>query len=344
MKLGKQLAYSRSISPSICVFYWRDQAGNMNPLEISGTKLVGQKEGFTEAYSGKGEIKAAATHKALAMGNPHTIEYCNAPPTAVSIGCHFSVRVESNVMSPYRVDDLEAKTELEQFTKTYQQKGGFRYLAKRYVMNICNGCWLWRNQNTLSTTIHITTSNGLSITVTNAQQRRFTNDWHDLDSAIDDLANEISEAFGHPQKYCFIEVKAELKVAFAQEIHPSQAFIEKSDNTKPSKVYQSTNVDGKRTAIIGGFKVGAAIQQIDDWYPDADKALRVGSYGVDKAIISVYRHPSTGLDLYSQLKEIELLTAAIEATALTGEGLPDNAHFVAACMIKGGLFQQGADQ
>ena len=343
MNLGKQLTFSRSINPSICVFYWRDAKGELFPLEISTTKLVGQKEGHAESYSNKGEVKAAATPVALSMGNPHTIEYCNAPALAELIECKFSVRVEPNFMSPHRVDDIAVKETLEGFANAYSSKAGLKYLAKRYVMNICNGSWLWRNQNTLSTTIHISTSNGLRFTVDNVHKRRFTGHWDDMNKAIAALITEVSEALYDPQKYCFIEVNAELKTAFAQEIYPSQAFVDKTDKDKAGKIYQSTSVNDKRTAIIGNFKIGAALQLIDDWYPNADKALRVGSFGADKDIASVHRHPSTGVDFYSLLRDLESLTEEVEAINATGEDLPSNAHFVAACMIKGGLFQQGAE-
>lgn len=347
MKLGKQLSFSRSINPSICIFNWLDKENNQFPLEISAIDCVGQKEGFAEVYTSQSEIKAAATPSALAMGNLHTIEYCHAPFKAQSVNCEFSIRVESNFMSPSRVDDKSAKEALEQFAHAYKKKDGLKYLAKRYVMNICNGSWLWRNQNTLNTTIYINVANGfstsdvLNFTINHVQQRRFTGEWNDVNENIERLANEVSEALYDPRKYCSINVKAELKTGFMQEVHPSQAFVNKSDKVKASRVYQSTKVDDKRVAIMGCFKVGAAIQTIDDWYPMADKPLRVGSYGVDKETTSTHRHPSTQLDLYSQLKKLESLTAELESTHLTGEHLPNNMHFVAACMIKGGMFQQG---
>jgi len=315
----------------------------IHPLEISGVKVLGMKDGYTEAYTGKNDIKAAATRSALAMGNPHQIEFCYVPPSARYICCHFSLRVEANCISPHVVGDPLVKQALKQFITCYTNKGGMNYLAQRYVMNICNGRWLWHNQNTKNTTIRITTSSGVNFTIDNVHKRRFSQDWSDIEDNIRSLASEISVAFTNPQDYCLIEVEAKLEIDTGLEVFPSQAFVEKSETTKCSKVLQSTTVDGIRSAIFGCFKVGAAIQTVDDWYPDADKSLRVSSYGVDKDNVTTHRHPETGVDLYSLLINIESITEEIENTEDSGEALQNNAHFLAACLIKGGLFQHGGN-
>jgi len=341
MKLGRQLAYCHSLVPGICVFYWSDEAGNKYPLKIYEQKVLGLKDGFTEAYTGKYEVKASATRAALSMGNPHQIDYCFVPLQAQFIWCQYSLRVEANCMSPHRVDDVSVEETLKKFINSYANKNGLLYLAKRYTMNICSGRWLWRNQNTLETTINIVTSGGLKFEIDKVHQRRFSHDWSDFESKIMTLANEIHKGLLSPQNYCSMEVQAKLQLGMGAPIYPSQAFIDKDDSMKSSKIYQSINIDGTRTAILGSYKIGAAIQMIDDWYPDAEKPFRVGSYGVDKERTTVHRHPDTKLDLYSLLINIESIIDELEITNKSGENLPKQAHIIAACLIKGGLYQHG---
>lgn len=341
MKLCRQLSYRHSLIPGLCVFTWIDKEGAKHPLEISGIKVVGTKDGFTEAYTGKSEIKASATKSALAMGNPHQIEFCYVPPSSKSISCQFSLRVEANCMSPHVANDLVVKEELIKFISAYANKRGLQYLAKKYAMNICNGRWLWHNQNTRNTIISITTSAGLNFKINKVHQRRFSQDWSDIEENINSLVNEIHNAFVDPKNYCFIEVEARLDLDIGMEVFPSQAFTDKDESTKSSKTLQSIDINGVRSAIFGCFKVGAAIQMIDDWYPGADKPIRVSSYGVDKENVTTHRHPDTGVDLYSILINIESITEEVLNTELSGFDLPTDAHYLAACLIKGGLFQHG---
>jgi len=64
----------------------------------------------------------------------------------------------------------------------------------------------------------------------------------------------------------------------------------------------------------------------------------VGQYGVDKKISAALRTPENGLDFFSIITKVAQLTEEIKA-----KKQPNNkAHFLAANLIKGGLFQQGA--
>lgn len=56
-------------------------------------------------------------------------------------------------------------------------------------------------------------------------------------------------------------------------------------------------IDNWREARLHAQKVGAALQQIDDWWAeDAEQPLRVHQYGADSKNLTSMRHPVSGLD------------------------------------------------
>ena len=156
-------------------------------------------------------------------------------------------------------------------------------------------------------------------------------------SGYNELVDQFTQALCDPKFCLFAEVEAKITPSFMQEIYPSQAFTEKDSDI--GRVYQDTIIDGKRTAILGAYKIGAALALIDDWYPDCDETIRVGVFGVIKDSNTSVRHPESKLDLYSLLMDIENITS--ELADKKNIKSRNKAHFVAANLIKGGLFQLG---
>lgn len=336
MKIPKKLSYQRSLSPSIAVFYSVDKEGKHTPLEIKTVKILGQKESASEAFDGDMNLKSNVENKVLSEGNPQTIDYCHAPADSEYLLCKFSLRVEASSLSPRVCDDNEVSDYLKSFAQLYAEFGGYHYLAQRYLVNILGAEWLWRNQNTINTDIALRTSRDLSIEISGVNQLRFEHEWWTAIPDWEVLLEQFSNALQSPEQFLHIEVSAKLKVGFAQEVYPSQAFTDKSSDSK-SRVYQKTGIEDKNTAIIGAYKVGAAIACIDDWYEDGGVPVRVGRFGVDKASSCIYRSPEQERDMFSLLKKIESMTHVMQAS----NSLSGDAHFIAANLIKGGLFQPG---
>jgi CRISPR-associated protein Csy3 len=341
MELGNQLIYRKSISTGLAVFYSVDCNGTYKPLEIEVRKALGQKDGFTEAFNKKFELKAGVTKHDLAAGNPHSYEYCFVPIDSECIACKFAVRFEANSLSPERYQLAETTKLLEKFSALYNSIGGYQYLATRYLKSIYSGLWLWRNQQTDKTCISIKTSAGQQLLLENVQMRRYTDDWQEYQAQIDQIATNIAAAFVEPSKYFSLEVEAKLYIQPGLSVYPSQAFIESGQNN--GRILQSTMVNGVRAAILSADKVGAAIATIDDWYPDADHPVRVGSYAADKNKSTCYRHPESGLDLYTLLSGLENTVVKLANLNKVDE-IPNEAHFIVANLIKGGLFQRGVSK
>lgn len=338
MELGNQLNYRKSITTGMGTFFSVDVNDVYRPLGIDLRKPVALKDGFSEAFNKKFEIKTGVTKHDLATSNLHKYEHCYVPIDAKYISCKFSVRFEANSISPERSQLSETVQTLEEFSDLYNKAKGYNYLAKRYLKSIYSGIWLWRNQQTLNTCLTINSTEGLQLIIRDVHSRRYSDDWNEYQVQIDHIAESIESAFIDPSKYFGLEVEGKLTVQPGMPIYPSQAFIEKEH--KKSKVLQSTTINGLRTAIFSADKIGAAIALIDDWFPDADHPIRVGSYAADKNRNTCYRHPDSGLDLYTLLKSIEKVIDQLEKFNTSGV-VPVEAHFIMANLIKGGLFQRG---
>lgn len=146
----------RSIDPSDVVFLVNWPHGRKTPLPYTSRVALGMKEGSKSAYKDSGQIDVDATAHSLAQGNPHEIDFCCIPYGAESIECEFSVAFSSNLRKPFKCSDPEVKRTLVQLIKLYEEKVGWEEVVTRYLENICNGRWLWRNnERTYSTSISI---------------------------------------------------------------------------------------------------------------------------------------------------------------------------------------------
>ncbi|WP_233008023.1 type I-F CRISPR-associated protein Csy3 [Rheinheimera faecalis] len=338
MKLPQRFSYRRSLSPSIGVFTYADKQSVEKPLSFKSVKIVGQKEGVTEGFDNSMMPKASATAKKLGEGNLHTVEYCHVPYDAKRMFCRFSLTVNANSISPEVCNDPSVLEAMSGFVKAYSDVNGYTYLAERYLKQIISGTWLWRNQYSLSTAIRIRTNTGHNVTAENVHAHGMRKDWQHQLVGWTKLVEDFSNALTDHSKFLLCEIEAELIPVTCQEIYPSQAFNERGNSEAASRVFQRTQVDGVDSPILGAYKIGAAIAQIDDWFDDAIEPLRVGQYGVDKKSGTALRSPENGLDFFSTITQVEQLTDEIKA-----KNQPNNrAHFLAANLIKGGLFQKGA--
>ena len=93
--------------------------------------------------------------------------------------------------------------------------------------------------------------------------------------------------------------------------------------------------------IIHSQKIGNAIRTIDDWHARAADygKIAVEPYGVVAQRAEAVRLPNSKNDLYSYLKDLEGLTERV-ATAKAG-ALPAEAHYVMACLVRGGVYSGG---
>ncbi|RQW65148.1 type I-F CRISPR-associated protein Csy3 [Vibrio viridaestus] len=342
MKLPIQLAYQRSISPSDVVFFsiWPD--GAKKPLRLHTRIVLGMKEGTSFAYDDKGKIKPKVNPNTLAEGNPHKIDYCSVPYGAEKIQCEFSVSFSSEVQTPYKCSDPIVRKTLNLLVDLYGQKIGWNELLTRYLVNIFSGKWLWGNtRHAYSTTIKATPwpwENGAVIF--NDIRKNFSDR-----SAFERLeywqalVEQASHAVTEPNGLFILELKASIELPTNSALKPSQVFKEATSGEK-NRAYQTTEIEGIESPMIGCYKAGAAITTIDDWYPGAERPVRIGHYGVDRQNSTSYRHPDTHKDFFSLIKRADEFVELLSGSDDLSQETINDLHFVVANLIKGGLYQQ----
>ncbi|MFA0256017.1 type I-F CRISPR-associated protein Csy3 [Vibrio breoganii] len=348
MELPTNLAFERSINPSdVCFFVvWPD--GQRTPLTYTSRKVLGQMETASLAYDPSGQIKESATPETLAQGNPHQVDFCHVPSGAIHIECEFSVSFSSELRKPYKCNSREVKQTLIQLIELYESTVGWDELVTRYLINICNGTWLWKNtRRAYSWTIALTPWpwDGATVKFEDIRTNYITRDDFEKHRDWSAISQMTQKAFSHPSGLAIFEVTATLNLPTNGEIRPSQAFTEKesASKTKNSRVFQSTTINGKRSPILGAYKTGAAIAMIDDWYPDAVEPLRIGRFGAHKEDVTCYRHPSTRKDFFSILKQADSYVETLRTSDNLDQGVLNDLHFLVANIIKGGMFQHKGD-
>lgn len=352
MKLPTSLAYERSIDPSdVCFFVvWPDD--KKTPLTYTSRIQVGQIESASLAYDTSCQPKKSATAEVLAHGNMHQVDFCHVPYGASHIECCFSVSFSSELRKPYKCNSSSVKQTLVKLVELYEKKIGWTELATRYLINICDGTWLWKNtRKAYCWNIELTPWpwNGKKVKFDDIRNNYMSR--KDLENHKDWLAitEMIETAFSSPNGLTILEVRATVHLPTNAIVRPSQAFTEKKSGSKNkskyqnSRVFQHTVIDGERSPILGAFKTGAAIATIDDWYPGATEPIRVGRFGVHSEDVTCYRHPSTGKDFFSILQRAEHYIGVLSANKALDKETINDMHFLVANLIKGGMFQHKGD-
>lgn len=351
MELPTNLAYERSINPSdVCFFVvWPD--GAKEPLRYSSRTVLGQMEAAALAYDSSGKIKDNATAEKLAHGNPHTVDFCSVPFGASYIKCFFSVSFSSELRKPYKCNSGNVKNTLIKLIELYEKRIGWQELVSRYLINVCNGSWLWKNTKKAYrydvelTPWPWTDKPVLFENIRTDYTEKSAFEAHQQWVAIRQL---IVDAFSQSNGLAIFEVKATLTLPTNSEIYPSQAFAEKENkDSKKSgnkaRIFQNTQIENARSPIIGIYKVGAAIATIDDWYPNAIEPLRISRFGAHKEDVTCYRHPSTEKDLFSILQRSDQFIERLSSADKLSQELTNDLHYLVANLIKGGMFQHKGD-
>ncbi|HIF9516806.1 type I-F CRISPR-associated protein Csy3 [Photobacterium damselae subsp. damselae] len=351
MELPTNLAYERSINPSdVCFFVvWPD--GTKEPLRYTSRIALGQMETASLAYDSQGNIKETATAGKLAHGNPHAGDFCSVPFGSSHIECFFSVSFSSELRKPYKCNSKEVKDTIIKLIELYEKRIGWEELVSRYLINVCNGSWLWKNtKRAYRLDVELSPwpwseKPVLFENIRTEYREESAFKAHQQWSAIRQL---VIDAFSQSDGLAIFEVKATLVLPTNSEIYPSQAFTEnenKSTNNAGNKArtFQNTQIENVRSPVIGIYKVGAAIATIDDWYPNALEPLRVSRFGAHKGDVTCYRHPSTQKDLFSIIQNADKYVEHLSASEKLSQELTNDLHYLVANLIKGGMFQHKGD-
>ena len=342
------LSFTGSIDPSVFAMFALYSENRVRPIEVDITTVRGTISNHSNEDI---EEQLAKNEKSPNNPNIQRIEIAHLPTDSETLLIKGSVNFLANSLGPNACNEGGFTDAHTKFIETYKQKGGYEILAERYFMNLVNGAILWRNRygKNVETEIEyegnpqvfqaddIDFNNSLSINSIKTKDKQ-----KEAKTIIAAIARALKGELG--QYACLqLNINARSTLGFGQDVYPSQEFSEKSIRDRAgqeiSKVLAKMELkNGKKQAVMHSQKIGNAIRTIDDWYEkNAPYPLAVEPYGVDQAAQKALRK---GTNFYKYMVKLEQLADQMNQE----DHIPDAAHFVAACFVRGGVFSKAKEE
>lgn len=254
----------------------------------------------------------------------------NLPMDKDTLRLSFSLRVIGNLGKPFACNEPDFQRAIIDRVNAFKSSNGsgLETLSLRYAYNIANGRFLWRNRvcaEQITIKVYLRgKETPLVFDATDFSLNDFSQQSGDSD--LQALKNHILQGLsGDENCFVFLKVEAYAKLGAGQHVFPSQ---EMNMNAKGKELFQLD-----KCAAVHNVKIGNAIRTIDNWYPEAQFPIAVEPYGSVTQIGQAFRRTKKEGDLYTLL-----------LSWLDGNDIGDQAHYVVANLIRGGLFQgEGKD-
>lgn len=335
LELPSMLNYTRSIIPSNGLFTCKGNDADCGPVLITRQT----QRGTISNYSGidrSGKKSETEQEKILDPKNANiqTIDVCYLPETCDRFQLDFSMTFSGQSLQPGACNVPVFFEHLETFAELYRGLNGYTELAARYLTNVINGRWMWRNRYATEKKVTIIEDDGTITTfaVENALDHDYSQ--HERFATLRD---KIAGALSGTALPLRLRVSGEGNLGFGQEVYPSQEFAEgKEGKVLSSKAYQSKVGEKGRQATMHSQKIGNAIRTIDTWHKKAQQygAIAIEPYGVVQQRAEAVRLPNeTRDDLYTHLMNIEEMISTLQQGTIT-----PREHYVMACLIRGGVY------
>jgi len=334
IKMPSVLSFEKKLVLSDGFMYelnW-DSEKRPEPLKISEKSVRGTiSNRTTKAELNKYDIESANLQK---------VDHCSLSEEQNTLMLHFTLKVLGGLDNPSTCNDSDFEKNYRKKINTSEVSSAIDELAKRYVINIANGRFLWRNR---------VGAEKIKIVVKQlSEDKKIEKDWtfyntfevglgQDSFDYTDEQTQEISKRVAsvlkskyEENKSLILEVKTYCKMGKAQDVYPSEELIldkDKIGRGKKSKTLYSIN----EAAAMHSQKIGNAIRTIDTWYENPTKPISIESYGSVTNEGRAYRDKKSKKDFYSLFDK---WSASNESYKAEKEDL----QYIIAMLIRGGVF------
>jgi CRISPR-associated protein Csy3 len=349
------LAFTRSLETSEAIMFGYDrEAAREMPIEVVETGQRGQSS--QEKLNDEDPDKSNA-----GSSNPQIVEIARMPVGTDTLVIRFTLRVMPNSTCPSATDSGASHAAYREFTRDYAQAEGYQVLAVRYLENIANGRFAWRNRSLSDDARVYVTFGGKKVVFdpyklkvgeilgqAAIEEAVVEGSIADVEALIEHIHVGLSR---EPRN---IEVEWRGAVAENAEVYPSQEYKFAADaKSSSSKKYDGTPArflasvkawEGGtriRQAAMHSQKIGAAIRAIDDWHGDAFYgAIPVNPYGgIQEAGVALRHRNDNAPSFYDLARDPESIKLPEPGSAPTA-----NMHFFVANLIRGGVFGRSSDK
>ena len=328
------LAFEKKLVPSDGYMYgtqW-ENIENQTPLALKEKSVRGTiSNRLKKAVAGDPMKLNAEVEKA----NLQRVDACSLEPEQDTLKLHFTLKVLGGIKEPSACNNATFKKSYSDAAQKYIDEHGFSELARRYVINLANARFLWRNRvGAEAITVKIHAKN-------NDVNQHFQFDALALSTRHFDIESEelsllaelIARALASESDFLLLDINCYAKIGRAQEVYPSEELVLDKSNSKEKKSKVLYDVKGQ--AAMHSQKLGNAIRSIDTWYPSFDNPeetagpIAIEPYGAVTNLGRAYRTPKEKKDFYSYFDHWargELLDSV------------EDQHYVMAVLVRGGVF------
>ncbi|SMF44283.1 type I-F CRISPR-associated protein Csy3 [Pseudobacteriovorax antillogorgiicola] len=324
------LAFEKKIIPSAAYMYstaWERREKEAHELKVEEKSVRGTISNRLKKALKSDPLKLDAE---VQKPNLQTVDACSLPLNHDTLKVSLTLKFLGGLHVPSACNhegflDSYRKT-LSKYTEKYQ----FLELSRRYITNIANARFLWRNRvgsEKIEVVASMKTKDNEKTFVFDSYNYS-TRDFEDQDQSIEELAREVAETLSSEDGYLLLKVDAYSKLGEGQEVYPSEELIMDKGKGKKGKVLY--NLGG--IAALHSQKIGNAIRCIDTWYPDYNSRLgpiAIEPYGSVTNMGKAFRQPKLKADFYT------LFDKYARGGELERE---EDEHYVMAVLIRGGVF------
>jgi CRISPR-associated protein Csy3 len=337
--LPSVLAFERKIAPSDGIMFGTDWEKRSMVSDSDVLKLVEKSVRGTISNRLKAGADFEKEVKKAESANLQRIDACALNEQDDTLVLKFTVKFFGGLKKPSACNSQSFLETYQSALNAFTDGIGFAELAKRYALNLANARFLWRNRVGASQIEVKVKAKSASFELSECEWtfdalgfdlRNFSSDNKEISS----LAALIAQALSSDDGFLLLEVSAAAQIGFGQEVYPSQELVldsGKTDRSAKSRILYQVN----QSAAMHSQKIGNAIRTVDTWYPEAENfgnaPIAAEPYGSVTSLGKAFRTPATKQDFYS----------LFDAWAMGGSLNEDEANYVVAVLIKGGVFGKG---
>ena len=336
VNLPSNLAFQKGVSVSDGLFFNQKADGSLEPLNVKrhgirGTQNISPTK--SSAYDEINQIQETDTAKCSADSKKLIVK--------TSVGFH-PLKELLHACSTNGIENYRSL--LESFLEKHtMDTSDLKVLASRYLQNIINGRWLWRNRF-YAEDVQVTVSfegKSFAFKALNYPLNVFKEPTSDEQTIIDYI---VSGFTGKKQARLLVSAEVDFGGG-AIEVFPSQNYTQNKPNGFARSLYwvgepigQEFNPAGTGNIILGQAalrdqKISNAIRTIDSWYKAGVESdpIPVEPNGANIEVGTFLRdEKSSG---FTYLKRIGAIQIGSEESL-----------FVLACIIRGGVYGEADEE
>jgi CRISPR-associated protein Csy3 len=342
-KLPGVLSFQRGLIIGDGLMYSLLPDGSEVPLHvmrhgIRGTQNVNKEKAATEAST-------TANAVGRSVSNVQRTDSAKLHPKSNRLVVRFGIRavnVDALLFgcAPSKGDDMSQITQFKASLQGFLDRAketAVLELARRYVRNLVNGRFLWRNR-TEAQSIEVslaTSGNAYTFSAFDFAMHDFANVTADEEAVAQELTDGL---IGKRDAHILVRAVVDFGAAMGCEVYPSQNYLEEKKKGFARSLYcvgEQLGGNGETgnvflgQAAIRDQKLGNAIRSIDTWYADFNKL------GIAIPVEPMGANLETQLFLRS-LKKDSAFKFMLEVDDLDASS--DKGLFLLACLIRGGVY------